>query len=145
MGQASEAPQKVPGAPPGQRAISVALGSPNYFLTAFGKPGAREQICERNHEPDVAQAMHLINGDTIQRFVTAKDNIIDRVLQQPEWGDARRVEHIYLVALSRPPTPEESLKFTEHLAQATDANARRRVYEDLLWAILNSKEFAYIY
>jgi hypothetical protein len=145
MGQASEARQKVPGAPPGERAISVALGSPNYFLTAFGKPGARDQICERNQDPDVAQAMHLINGDTLQRFITDKGNIVDRVLAQELWTDERRVNEIYLAALSRSPTSEEAAMFSSHLAKVEDANARKRVYQDLLWAILNSKEFAYIY
>jgi hypothetical protein len=88
--------------------------------------------------------MHLVNGDTVNGLVTASGNIVDRVLRYSEWPDSRRVEEIYLTALSRPPTAEESAEFTKRLADAGD-DAKKQAYQDLLWAILNSKEFGYIY
>jgi hypothetical protein len=145
MGQASEARQKIPGAPPEARAISVAVGSPNYFLTTFGKMGARDQICERDQEPNVAQAMHLINGDTIQAIVTRRANIVGRLLSQRDWPDDRRMEEMYLAALSRAPTEKEASHFLSLLKDANGEEARNLVYQDLLWAILNSKEFAFVY
>ena len=145
IGQASEARQKIPGAPPDAPAMSVAVGSPNYFLTTFGKTGARDQICERDQEPNVGQAMHLINGDTIQAAVTKRDNIIGRLLSRPDLTDDRRMEEIYLAALSRAPTEKEASNFLSLLSGAPGAEARNLIYQDLLWAILNSKEFAYVY
>jgi hypothetical protein len=144
MGQAAGKRLKIPGFPPGERAIRVAVGSPNYFMMTFGKVQFRDQICERDQQADVAQAMHLVNGDTVNGLVTASGNIVDRVLRYSEWPDSRRVEEIYLTALSRPPTAEESAEFTKRLADAGD-DAKKQAYQDLLWAILNSKEFGYIY
>ncbi|MFN0165673.1 MAG: DUF1553 domain-containing protein [Bryobacteraceae bacterium] len=145
MGQATEARQKIPGAPPGDRAMAVAVGSPNYFLTAFGKVGQRDQICERNHEPDVAQAMHLINGDLMQNLTTARNNIVDRVLANEMWDDRRRLSEIYQAALTRTPTAPELEASQTLLSESANAETRKKVYQDILWAILNSKEFAHIY
>lgn len=136
---------KIPGAPPGENAMKVAIGSPNYFLSAFGKVGAREQICERDHEATVAQAMHLINGDTIQQVITKPRNLLDRLLARQDLDDAQRLNEIYLTAFSRPPTDRESSSFLAMLKDAAGDDARKRVYQDLLWAVLNSKEYAYIY
>jgi hypothetical protein len=144
MGQAAGKRLRIPGFPPGDKAVTVAVGSPNYFMTTFGKLQFRDQICERDHQPDVAQAMDLINGDTVNNLVNASGNIVDRVLGELAWTDSRRLEEIYLSGLSRYPTREESAEFQKQLAGA-DEGTRKKIYQDLLWAILNSKEFAYIY
>ena len=120
------------------------VGSPNYFLSAFGKAGARDQICERDHEPDVAQAMHLINGDTIQKLITTPGNIIERVLGQADWTDKQRMEEIYLTVLSRYPTEKEASVLLSQSASAT-GDQKKQFYQDLLWAIFNSKEFTYVF
>jgi hypothetical protein len=143
MSQAAKARLKVPGFPPGTRALTIGVGSPDYFFRTFGKTQFREQICERDHTPDVVQAMHLINGETVNGMVSAKGNIIDRVLERADWDDDRRIEEIYLAALSRQPSAGERGKVRALLAAA--GGSARAVYEDLLWAVLNSREFAYIY
>jgi hypothetical protein len=51
----------------------------NYFLQTFGRPMFRETICERSDEPAMAQAMHLISGDTLQKKITAKNGTLDRL------------------------------------------------------------------
>lgn len=144
MGQATEIRPKIPGYPPGTKAISIAMGVPNYFLRTFGKPAARDVIQERDHQPNVTQAMHSISGDTIQELLTSSDNIIDRVLQSSDWSEERRTEEIYLAALSRFPTPQESRTIQDLLGRSDPAE-QRRIYQDLLWAILNSKEFRYVH
>jgi hypothetical protein len=144
MGQAAGKRLKIPGYAPGEKAVTIAVGSPNYFMTTFGKLQFRDQICERDHQPDVAQAMDLINGDTVNDLVTASGNIVDRVLGELDWTEVRRVEELYLSTLSRYPTQEETSEVEKRLT-GEDAAARKKVYQDLLWAILNSREFAYIY
>ncbi|MCI0623730.1 MAG: DUF1553 domain-containing protein [Acidobacteria bacterium] len=143
MGQAAEVSLKIPGYPPGAKAMSVAVGSPNYFLMAFGRTQVREIICERDHEPNVAQAMNLVNGDTINTLVTSSGNIIDRLLARPDLSDESRVEEIYLAALTRRPTAEEMGEVKSKLTG--NEISRKQVFQDLLWAILNTKEFAYIH
>jgi hypothetical protein len=143
MGQAAEVSLKIPGYPPGAKAMSVAVGSPNYFLIAFGRTQVREIICERDHEPNVAQAMNLVNGDTINTLVTSSGNIIERLLARPDLSDENRVEEIYLAALTRRQTAEEMAEIKRNLTG--DEISRKQVFQDLLWAILNTKEFGYIH
>ena len=145
MSDAAEAKVKIPGFPLGTRAVSIAVGSPNYFLMTFGKVQAREQICERDHEPNVTQAMHLINGDAVNDVVKAPGNLVERVLARTEWSDEQRIEEIYFASLARPPASEEKMELRTRLAAAPDDVARKKLYQDLLWAVLNSQEFAYIY
>jgi len=134
---------KIAGYPPGVKAMSVAVGSPNYFLMTFGKTQFRDQICERDNEPNVSQAMHLVNGETINTWVSSPGNIVDRLLGKPDLSDENRVEEIYLASLTRRPTAEELAEVKPKLAG--DEVSRKKAYQDLLWALLNTKEFAYIH
>jgi len=143
MGEAAEVRLKIPGYPLGAKAMSLAIGSPNYFLMTFGRVESRDQLCERDHQPNVAQAMHLINGETIHSLITTSGNIVDRVLAKPDWPDERRIEEIYLACLSRLPTTEELAELKPRLSG--DETARKIAFQDLLWAVLNSKEFEYIH
>jgi len=143
MGQAAGVRLKIPGYPPNSKAITVAVGSPNYFLMAFGKVVSRDQISERDQQPNVAQAMHLVNGETINNLITAPGNIINRVLAAPDWPDERRAAEIYLTCLSRLPTAEELADLKPRFEG--DETTRKKSYQDLLWAIVNSKEFEYIH
>jgi hypothetical protein len=143
MGQAAEVSLKIPGYPPGAKAMSVAVGSPNYFLMTFGRTQFRDQICERDHEPNVAQAMNLVNGETINTLVTSSGNIVDRLLGRADLSDENRVQELYLAALTRHPTAEELAAVKPKLGG--DQVSRKQVFQDLLWAILNTKEFAYIH
>lgn len=65
-------PEQFPGYMPGTRAMTIPQGAPTYFLQTFGRLKAREVICERDNSPDVAQAMHLISGQTIQHQITGR-------------------------------------------------------------------------
>ena len=57
--------------------MSIPQGAPSYFLQTFGRMKAREVICERDTQPEMAQAMHLISGETLQRQITAKNGQLD--------------------------------------------------------------------
>src|ERR1041384_1552930 len=98
--------------------MKIAVGSPNYFLTTFGRTAARDQICERDQEPNVAQAMHLINGDTIQQAVSKPGNLLDRLLARSDMSDKERLAEIYLAALSRTQTAKEESRVLELLQGA---------------------------
>ena len=65
-------PEKYPGYMLGTRAMTIPQGAPSYFLATFGRMKAREVICERDTQPDMAQAMHLISGETLQHQTTAR-------------------------------------------------------------------------
>ena len=111
--------------------MQVYSGSGGYMLSSFGRLN-RDIICERDSQPDMAQTMHLISGSTIQKKVE-KARIDFSV------SDDSLIESVYLRALARMPSAEER----EAIKAQAAKGGRKAVYQDLLWAILNSKVFLY--
>ena len=108
------------------------------FLKVFGKPDRLLTCeCERSESTTLAQAFQLINGDAVRRTLEADDNRIGRL---PPGGDARAefLAELSLAILSRPPTASEGDTFLAHVARAKD---QRKAWEDVAWAMINSKEF----
>jgi hypothetical protein len=133
ISQVTGIPEKFRGFPEGTRAMQVYSSRPgvHYLLAAFGRPN-RDTICEREAVPDIVQTLHLISGDTIN----------DRLAKwQPDTAldDAQQLNAIYLGSLARYPTGPER----EQVAARLAAQDRRAVFQDVLWAILNSREFLY--
>ncbi len=123
--------EKYDGYPPGTRAMQVYSGTPHYVLQTFGRLN-RETICERDSQPEITQVLHLISGDTINKKVAKwePDSTLD---------DEQQLNRIFLTSLSRYPRQPEREAIAAKLAN----HDRRQVFQDLLWAILNSKEYLY--
>ncbi len=81
----------------------------------------------------LARALHLINGSTINDKLTG--GIMESLRDLPS-GDV--VEELYCRALTRPPRPEEYDEWKGVLDQAPE---RFEAAQDLLWTLLNSREF----
>jgi hypothetical protein len=148
IAQVAEVPHAFPGYATGTRAIQLpALPSlrrgespqgPFRFLRAFGKPERLLSCdCERNDGATLNQALTLITGDVLNRALATSDNRIGRLLAAG-LDNTAIVDEFFLAALSRPPTPAEREGILSRLDSADD---RRTGLEDVLWAILNSKEF----
>jgi hypothetical protein len=127
--------------PLGARAIQVADGpSGNYFLEVFGRP-MRDTACacERRSEPTLAQALHLINGDTMQAAIKTPAGRLDTAVNtNVPTEDA--VKDLYAAAFSRQPTGEELTQLASYVNGAQD---KRAALEDVYWSVLNSKEFVF--
>ncbi|MBI2688312.1 MAG: DUF1553 domain-containing protein [Acidobacteria bacterium] len=126
----------------GARSFEIPAGSPNYFLTTFGRPMFRDVICERDEQPAMAQALHLIAGDTLNKKIVSQKGALARMLDDPYLRDEDVVRRMFFSALVRPP---EKTEVELALAPIKEKGkvARRKAFEDLLWALLNSKEFLY--
>ena len=127
----------------GTRAMSIPQGAPSYFLQTFGRMKAREVICERDNQPDMAQAMHLISGDTLRK----QDNRQERSAGSMAGGrqaisDEEIVRRLFVSALCAHRMRESYRSPFRRFAPAALA-ARRQAFEDTLWAIFNSKEFLF--
>jgi hypothetical protein len=140
-------PEKYPSMPLGKRAMSIPVLpflKPHYMMKAFGRNDLREVICERDTKPSVAQVMHLVSGDTIQRQITTPGANLDHWLDDSKLSNKEIVSRIYLAALSRKPFDDETDAALKPLNEgAPTREDRRRTFEDLLWAIFNSKEFLF--
>ncbi len=129
------------GLPAGTRAIELPDPTiPSYFLQAFGR-SVRSSPCEcaTSNDPDLAQALHLVNSDSINGKLTAGGSRLDRLLQA-EMDDTARVDELFFVTRSRPPSAEERKIALALIDQAEDRNT---AFQDLLWALLNSTEFVF--
>jgi len=111
------------------------------FLDVFGRP-VRETSCECERRSDFSlpQALNLVNGVTISDAVAdPKGRVAKLVLSGKD--DKAMVEELYLAALGRFPDAQESDRGVKYLAGGAKASRT----QDLMWALLNSKGFLYLY
>jgi hypothetical protein len=147
LSSATGSPEPFPGQPLGTRAVQLPDGDAlqHPFLAAFGQP-ARETSCEceRGGDAGLGHALQLVNGPTLRAKLSAPDNRLGRLLAGGA-SDAQIAEVLYLATLSRPPTDPEAKAVLEHVSAAgrTSPDDRRRAWEDVQWALLNSKEFLF--
>lgn len=143
--------------PPGTRAISLPDNSYNRsspFLKVFGRPeGASVCECERVQSPSLAQSLHLMNASDVKSKLGTPGGRAD-LLSKSNVPESEKVREIYLAAYSREPSAEELKVAKAYIARPRvdpqgkpldPARAKREAYEDLLWAILNTKEYLYIH
>lgn len=143
ISQATNTQNKFKGLPQGAKAVQIADGNiSNYFLKTFGR-ATRETVCscEVRMDPSLSQALHLLNGDTINKRIKKGEVIADLIKskQTPE----EVIDSLYLRCLTRPATEVEMGKLMTHVHSAENKQALREIYEDIFWALLNSKEFIF--
>jgi hypothetical protein len=134
-------PEPFPGLEPGTRAIQ--LGDSRVASPALDVLGRcnRETACAPGEgaSGDLARALHLLNGPTLNDRLRAPEGRVARWAAAP-LSAADLVTECYLVTLSRFPTRKEREHWTAVLRTVSD---RRPVLEDFLWALLNSREFMF--
>lgn len=149
LGQVTEVPVSFPGKPRGTRAGQLAgVHAPRErgrrssegerFMKSFGKPDRLLSCeCERNNDTTLGQAFQLVTGELINGMLTDKNNRLGRLLAA---GRSTReiLEECYLAALCRLPEEQELAKLAAYVEKGVD---RRAALEDVLWGLLNAKEF----
>jgi hypothetical protein len=141
VSQVTGVPQKFKGYPPETRAMQVYGVESSYMLATFGRPN-RDTICERDHKPDIVQTLHLINGETIRDKITSPKSNVEKWINDPSISDDWIIDRIFLTALTRYPDDAERTEIHKALSDGS-LDRRRKAYQDVLWAILNSKAFLY--
>jgi hypothetical protein len=137
----TDVPEAFAGMPPGTRAMQLPDGEFNHpFLKTFGQP-ERELACEceRESESNLAQALQLINGPAVNDRLRNPNNLVGKLLAK-KLPDSQMLEELYLTTLSRFPVQGEVQVALAHVLRATD---QRKAWEDVHWALINSKEFLF--
>lgn len=158
IAQATGVPDVFNGWPRGYRAIQVWDNqTPSSFFQVFGRP-TRQTVCscERGTEPSMAQALHLMNAPATDSKLRARSGTAALLAQSSRTPD-QIVEELYLATLSRLPTSAERAAMGTAFTAAADPGVdgpargiaeatgldRRAATEDVLWTLLNTKEFIY--
>jgi hypothetical protein len=158
------------GVPAATRAVQLPDNQvDSYFLSAFGRPDSASACeCERSGDASLAQALHLFNSEELlekisgRKLVSASPQPTDpkgkkappkqpagptgtvggriRELLADKRTDPEKVRDLYLIALSRQPTRAETEAVLAHIKKKGDPQAG---YEDILWALINTKEFLF--
>jgi len=144
--QVTGVPEDFGGYPRGTRAMQLPDTRVNsYFLTVFGRPErVVTSVAERMQDPTLPQALHTINGDTLNQKILDERGLVARMAAEGR-TNAEVLDELYLSALSRPPGERERAAILAALERTpgADPDARRRGLEDLAWAVLTSTEFLF--
>ena len=141
--------------PPGTRAVALPDNSYNRsspFLKVFGRPEAASVCeCERASAPSLSQSLHLMNAADVKAKLATSGGRAERLAKDAR-PEPQKIRELYLAAFAREPQSHEQAVAEEYLARPREdaagkplppEQAKRLAYEDLLWALINTKEFLY--
>ena len=122
------------------------------FLRVFGRPeGESVCECERVQSSNLAQSLHLLNSPDVRGKLSHPTGRAERLAKDARPAE-ERVKELYLVAFARDPRPAELRAALDYLAEprvtaagqpVDPQRAAREGYQDLLWALMTSKEFLF--
>jgi hypothetical protein len=126
-------------APLGTRAVEL-KESDIYampFFDAYGRPN-RYSVPEGDVSPKLAQALHLLAGTTYNQSLWGEGSRAQKLFARGA-STAEVIQELYLAAFARAPSGEESAALEK---LAAGAPKREQAIQDLVWAIISSREFA---
>jgi hypothetical protein len=131
------------GLPADTRAIQLPDNAfTSYFLTVFGRPESSSACeCERWGEANLAQSLHLLNSSEIQGKLTTGSGNAAKLAGDKERTTADKIRRLYLLAFAREPEADELTIASAHIEKHKDNP--KLAYEDIVWALVNTKEFLF--
>ncbi|MBW3625596.1 MAG: DUF1549 and DUF1553 domain-containing protein, partial [Armatimonadetes bacterium] len=141
VAQVTGVPDKFATYPLGTRAMELSdTELPSLTLDVFGRPPrVMPTDCERTNAPSMSQALDLFNGENLQGKLKHPEGTLAQLLKE-KTADPQVVEELFLRALARRPAPHEQ---KAALTAVAKAKSREEGMQDVLWALLNAKEFMF--
>lgn len=113
-----------------------------YFLKVFGQPqGDTACECERSQEANLAQSLHLLNSNEVQGKISAGNSRPALLAGEKERDASQKISELYRWVYSREPDSEEMNIALAHIEKHKE-NAKI-AFEDITWALINTKEFLF--
>ncbi|MDA1162593.1 MAG: DUF1553 domain-containing protein [Planctomycetota bacterium] len=143
--QATGIVESITGAPAGFSAAQLPDANvTSEFLNLFGKPQRMEACeCERDDGANMLQALHFINGKSILARVASPSGRVAQLINR-KTPDAELVNQLYLWCLARPATKEE-VELSMAFIASYEPEKRAEAGQDLMWALLNSRDFMLVH
>jgi hypothetical protein len=127
-------------APLGTRAMqTIADICPSQFMDDFGR-STRRALPARSPQPNLLAALHMMTGSAYNDKISREGGRLSELLKQSA-SDEQILDEFYLAALMRFPTQDEKSELLKFLGQRSPH--RQETLAGLVWAIMNSREFAY--
>lgn len=143
--QVTATSQSYGGLPAGTRSMQIpdpTMAQGVYFLKVFGQPQADTACeCERSQEANLAQSLHLLNSNEVQGKISAGNARPARLAADKERDDAAKIKELYRWVYSREPDADELKIALAHIEKHKDNP--KLAYEDITWALVNTKEFLF--
>ncbi len=135
--------QAYTGLPAGTKAVQLPDASIGpYFLKVFGQPqGDTACECERSQEANLAQSLHLLNSSEVQNKIASGSGRSAKLAGDKKRPAEEKVRELYRWVYSREPNAEELKIALGHIAKH-ETNVKV-AYEDIVWALINTKEFLF--
>ena len=142
VSQLTNVPTEFAGLPAGTRAIELPDESvASAFLDTFGRPRRETSCeCERVSDASLGQSLMLLNSKDVQAKLTSAGSRARSLATDPR-PDADKVDFLFWAAFGRAPESGEAETALQHLAAHPEA--RKEAFEDILWALINAKEFQF--
>ena len=127
--------------PAGTRSVELPLPVSSRFLSLYGRSG-REFLGDLDPklEPTLTQALYMINSRDVHQKLRSADGVLSRSIKA-KLNNREFVTELYLTTLSRFPTDKELKTGKTYLAESPK---RRTGSEDILWALISSREFIFV-
>jgi hypothetical protein len=141
--QVTATTQAYGGLPAGTRALQLPeTSNAPYFLKVFGQPqGDTACECERSQEANLAQSLHLLNSSEVQdKIANASGRAVTMSAEKDRPHDAR-IRELYRWVYAREPNEDELKIALAHIGR--HEASPKIAYEDILWALVNTKEFLF--
>lgn len=107
-----------------------------HFLRQFGQSD-RESIEGNTTDGSVPQVLQMFNGPITHMLLEPKSLMVSNVMSQKSMDD--RVNVIFLTVLSRQPTSEERQAALAEIREHGPAG-----YGNVIWALVNTREFLFV-
>jgi len=127
---------------PGTRAVMLVDGvQVSTALDLLGRCARGSGTCGgATTSGGLSTRLHLINGELLNKRLTSDEGTLAKRLAE-EPSDDKLLAEFFLTALAREPRPREREVLRSHFAKAKSPEERRRIWEDVLWGMLSSREF----
>jgi hypothetical protein len=152
--QVTSSPNHFNGLPADKNAPNRAIMLPDesfasYFLDVNGRPQRISACeCERVNEANLAAVLHMLNSDEVQGKISRAGGRADQLAKaEDKRPEAEKVDELFLWVFGRKPSSADRMAALEHIEKQLAKNptnpvaGRKTAYENILWALVNTKEF----
>ena len=142
----TDSPSQFPGLPNDKNSPQRAIMLPDesfssYFLDVFGRPQRISACeCERVNEASLAMILHMLNSQEVQDKIARAGGRAEKLAKDPR-SDDEKIAELFVWSVGKKPSADQLALAKEHIAK--QPKDKKAAYENIIWALLNTKAFLF--